>query len=144
MYKINTHTQHKWWEKLGQMQELDLHDMWFQQDGAIFHTARLTMDLLRDKFDENLIWRSGQPISYDLTPLDYFLWGYDVGLQLTLLEDNKEDFQYSCEYRMNTTAVHLEHKKIVGKQTRKQQTQSLICIYTYIIGHYHSSAMITA
>ena len=36
------------------MQELDLHDMWFQQDGATCHTARLTMDLLRGVFGEHL------------------------------------------------------------------------------------------
>ena len=62
------------------MQELDLHDMWFQQDGAICHTARVTMDLLRGEFGEHLISRSGPvnwpPISYDLMPLDYFLCGY--------------------------------------------------------------------
>ena len=29
------------------MQELDLHDMWFQQNGDACHTALVTMDLLR-------------------------------------------------------------------------------------------------
>ena len=28
----------------------NLHDIWFQQDGATFHTARETMDLLRSRF----------------------------------------------------------------------------------------------
>jgi hypothetical protein len=37
---------------LPKMQELDLHDMWFQQDGATCHTARATMDLLRGEFGE--------------------------------------------------------------------------------------------
>ena len=62
------------------MQELDLHDMWFQQDGATCHTARLTIDLLRGEFGEHFISRSvlvnWPPRSYDLTPLDSFLWGY--------------------------------------------------------------------
>ncbi|GFS55452.1 DUF4817 domain-containing protein [Trichonephila clavipes] len=63
--------------------ELNNHDvqkLWFQQDGATCHTARATIDLLKDTFDDNLISRFGPvnwpPRSYDLTPLDYFLWGY--------------------------------------------------------------------
>ena len=59
------------------MQELGLHDMWFQQNGATYHTARATMDLLRSEFGERFISRSGPvnwpPRSCDLTLLDYFL-----------------------------------------------------------------------
>lgn len=62
------------------MQELDLHDMWFEQDGATCHTTRVTMDLLRGEFGEQFISRLGPvnwpPRSCDLTPLDYFLWDY--------------------------------------------------------------------
>ena len=49
------------------MQKLDL------QEGATCHTTRVTMDLLRDEFCEHFISRSG---SWDLTPFDYFLYGY--------------------------------------------------------------------
>ncbi|GFT40606.1 uncharacterized protein TNCV_3007821 [Trichonephila clavipes] len=52
----------------------------FQQDGATCHTARATIDLLKDTFGDRLISRFGPvnwpPSSCDLTPLDYFLWGY--------------------------------------------------------------------
>ncbi|GFX83161.1 putative DD41D transposase [Trichonephila clavipes] len=55
-------------------------ELWFQQDGATCHTARAAIDLLKDTFDDRLISRFGPvnwpPRSYDLTPLDYFLWGY--------------------------------------------------------------------
>ncbi|GFW40654.1 uncharacterized protein TNCV_2835981 [Trichonephila clavipes] len=51
-----------------------------QQDGATGHTARATIDLLKDTFGDRLILRfvpvSWPPRSCDLTPLDYFLWGY--------------------------------------------------------------------
>ena len=54
--------------------------MWFQQDGATAHTARDTMQLLREHFPERLIslrgdhpWPARSP---DLTPCDFFLWGY--------------------------------------------------------------------
>ena len=37
-----------------ELDELDINDMWFQQDGATSHTARVTIDLLKGKL-ENLI-----------------------------------------------------------------------------------------
>ncbi|GFU87363.1 uncharacterized protein TNCV_2716491 [Trichonephila clavipes] len=58
----------------------DVQELWFQQDGATCHTARATIDLLKDMFGDRLISRFGPvnwpPRSCDLTPLDYFLWGY--------------------------------------------------------------------
>ncbi|GFV27311.1 uncharacterized protein TNCV_3795061 [Trichonephila clavipes] len=77
----------------------DVQELWFQQDGATCHTARATIDLLKDTFGDRLISRFGPvnwpPISCDLTPLDYFLWGYvkslvyaDKPQTLDHLEDN--------------------------------------------------------
>ncbi|GFT24142.1 uncharacterized protein TNCV_2063881 [Trichonephila clavipes] len=58
----------------------DVQELWFQQDGVTCHTARVTIDLLKDTFGDRLISRFGPvnwpPRSCDLTPLDYFLWGY--------------------------------------------------------------------
>ncbi|GFW82363.1 uvrD_C_2 domain-containing protein [Trichonephila clavipes] len=55
-------------------------ELWFQQDGATCHTARATIDLLKDTFGDHLISRfrpvNWPPRSCDFTPLDYFLWGY--------------------------------------------------------------------
>ncbi|GFV82192.1 putative transposable element [Trichonephila clavipes] len=58
----------------------EVQELWFQQDGATCHTARATIDLLKDTFGDRLISRFG-PVNWpprycDLTPLDYFLWGY--------------------------------------------------------------------
>ncbi|GFS79506.1 DUF4817 domain-containing protein [Trichonephila clavipes] len=62
----------------------DVQELWFQQDGATCHTARATIDLLKDTFGDRLISRFGPvnwpPRSCDLTPLDYFLWGYVTSL----------------------------------------------------------------
>ncbi|GFU75494.1 putative LOC100569746 [Trichonephila clavipes] len=56
----------------------DVQELWFQQDGATCHTVRATIDLLKDTFRDRLISRFGPvnwpPRSWDLTPLDYFLW----------------------------------------------------------------------
>ncbi|GFX59268.1 putative transposable element, partial [Trichonephila clavipes] len=60
---------------------------------------RATIDLLKDTFGDRLISRFGPvnwpPRSCDLTPLDYFLWGYvkslvyaDKPQTLAHLEDN--------------------------------------------------------
>ncbi|GFU76840.1 DUF4817 domain-containing protein [Trichonephila clavipes] len=58
----------------------DVQELWFQQNGATCHTARATIYLLKDTFNDRLISRFGHvnwpPRSCDLTPLDYFLWGY--------------------------------------------------------------------
>ncbi|GFW62030.1 transposable element Tc3 transposase [Trichonephila clavipes] len=74
-------------------------ELWFQQDDATCHTARATIDLLKDTFGDRLISHFGPvnwpPRSCDLTPLDYFLWGYvkslvyaDMPQTLDHLEDN--------------------------------------------------------
>ncbi|GFV79470.1 DUF4817 domain-containing protein [Trichonephila clavipes] len=74
-------------------------ELGFQQDGATCHTARATIDLLKDTFGNRLISRFGPvnwpPRSCDITPLDYFLWGYvkslvyaDKPQTLDHLEDN--------------------------------------------------------
>ncbi|GFT44103.1 uncharacterized protein TNCV_2111281 [Trichonephila clavipes] len=75
------------------------------QDGGLAVTNRqennshATIDLLKDTFGDRLISRFGPvnrpPRSCDLTPLDYFLWGYvkswayaDKPQTLDHLEDN--------------------------------------------------------
>ncbi|GFX17422.1 uncharacterized protein TNCV_1494361 [Trichonephila clavipes] len=74
-------------------------ELWFQQDGATCHTARATINLSKDTLGDRLISRFGPvnwpPRSCDLTPLDYFLWGYvkslvyaDKPQTLDHLEDN--------------------------------------------------------
>ena len=57
---------------------MNVDELWFQQVGATCHTAHVTIDLLKETFDERIISRNGPvnwpPRSCDLTPLDYFLW----------------------------------------------------------------------
>ncbi|GFX17574.1 putative DD41D transposase [Trichonephila clavipes] len=77
----------------------DVQELWFQQDGATCPTARATIDLLKDTFGDRLISCFG-PVNWplrscDLTPLNYFLWGYvkslvyaDKPQTLDHLEDN--------------------------------------------------------
>ncbi|GFU78542.1 putative LOC100569746 [Trichonephila clavipes] len=106
---------------LPELNNHDVQELWFQQDGATCHTARATIDLLKDTFGDGLISRFGPvnwpPRSCDLTPLDYFLWGYvkslvyaDKPQTLDHLEDN---IRRECRY----TATN------VGKSNRKLDVQ---------------------
>ncbi|GFV26849.1 uncharacterized protein TNCV_3455201 [Trichonephila clavipes] len=65
----------------------DVQELWFQQDGATCHTACATIDLLKDTFGDRLISRFGPvnwpPRSCDLSPLDYFLWGYVKSMRIS-------------------------------------------------------------
>jgi hypothetical protein len=57
-----------------------LNSLWFQQDGATAHSARISMAVLREMFPGRLISRFGDvnwpTRSPDLSAPDYFLWGY--------------------------------------------------------------------
>ncbi|GFW91419.1 uncharacterized protein TNCV_3375851 [Trichonephila clavipes] len=84
---------------ISELNNHDVQELWIQQDGATCHTVRATIDLLKDTFGDRLISRFGPvnwpPRSCDLTPLDYFMWGYvkslvyaDKPQTLDHLEDN--------------------------------------------------------
>lgn len=62
------------------LRDLGNQDVWFQQAGATAHTARTSMKALSEMFPGRLIslhgdigWPAHSP---DLSPCDYFLWGY--------------------------------------------------------------------
>lgn len=62
------------------IEDMNLEHMWFQQDGTTCHTTRQNMAELRTKFEGRIISRFGDVSwpsrSCDLSPLDFFLWGY--------------------------------------------------------------------
>ncbi|GFY10715.1 DUF4817 domain-containing protein [Trichonephila clavipes] len=98
----------------------DVQELWFQQDGATCHTARATIDLLKDTFDDRLISRfrpvNWPPRSCDLTPLDYFLWDYvkslvyaDKSQTLDHLEGN---IRPPCYCRYTATNVGKSHRNL--------------------------------
>ena len=61
------------------IEEIDIEEILFQQDGATCHIANVTIHLLRTVFENRMISRNycvnWPPRSCDLTVLDYFLWG---------------------------------------------------------------------
>ena len=62
------------------LNEVDNFRPWFQQDGAGPHFAIIVRNWLNDNFPDRWIGRSGPvawpPRSPDLSPLDFFFWGY--------------------------------------------------------------------
>ncbi|GFX00246.1 putative DD41D transposase [Trichonephila clavipes] len=117
----------------------DVQELWFQQDGATCHTTRATIDLLKDTFGDRLISRFGPvnwpPRSCDLTPLDYFLWGYvkslvyaDKPQTLDHLEDNIRrviaDYGHKC-WKMSSK---------IGRPdwTISEPAMSVICQKSYL------------
>ncbi|GFV41246.1 uncharacterized protein TNCV_1231611 [Trichonephila clavipes] len=76
-----------------------------KKDGATCHTSRATIDLLKGTFGDRLISRFGPvnwpPKSCDLTPLDYFLWGYvkSLGLRVGHYREMKFDRDGRRSYR---------------------------------------------
>ena len=67
-------------EGLKEMEEMDVADAWFQQEGATAHTAQRSVQVLREMFPEKLISLRGDvgwpAHSHDLAPCDFFLLGY--------------------------------------------------------------------
>ncbi|GFW51982.1 putative transposable element [Trichonephila clavipes] len=113
----------------------DVQELWFQQDGATCHTARATIDLLKDTFGDRLISRFG-PVNWpprfcDLTPLDYFLWGYvkslvyaDKPQTLDHLEDNIRRVIADIRPQM------LE--KVIENWTTSESSVAAICQKSYL------------
>ena len=54
--------------------------MWFQQDGASPHSSNKSLEWLKKHFNSRIISRRSEiqwpPYSPDLSPPDFFLWGY--------------------------------------------------------------------
>ena len=61
------------------IEEEDIGNIWFEQDGATCNSAEATLNVWRHVFENRIISRRTNivwpPRSYDLTPLDYYLWG---------------------------------------------------------------------
>ncbi|GFV80168.1 transposable element Tc3 transposase [Trichonephila clavipes] len=117
----------------------DIQELWFQQDDTTCHTARATIDLLKDTFGDRLISRFGPvnwpPRSCDLTPIDYFLWGYvkslvymDKPQTLDHLEDNIRRVIADIRSQM------LENSSKIGRPdwTTSDPAVAVICQKSYI------------
>ena len=75
-----TRTLNRFWKQLQTKHQTHRNLFWFQQDGATPHTSNIALEWLEAHFCGRVISRKTAhpwpPHSPDLTPLDFFLWGY--------------------------------------------------------------------
>ncbi|GFV84000.1 DUF4817 domain-containing protein [Trichonephila clavipes] len=79
-------------------------------------TARATIGLLKDTFGNQLISHFGPanwpPRSCDLTPLDYFLWGYVKSLVYADKPQTLDHLEDNIRRVMLSTNVGKSHRKL--------------------------------
>lgn len=97
-------------------------DIWLQQDGAPPHYAREVRNYLDLMFPRRWIGRRGPvewpPRSPDMTPLDYFLWGYLKSKVFMNRPNNIDDLQHRIiqEIRqISPQMVHNVQKEFVSR-----------------------------
>ena len=60
--------------------QVNMEEMWFQQDGPTAHTARASMTVVRQMSPQHVVSRFGDvpwpPRSPDLSACNFFLWSY--------------------------------------------------------------------
>ena len=61
------------------IEEIDISNIWFQQDNVTCHTAEAIHNVLPPVLEDRIISHRADFVwpywSYDLTPLSYYLWG---------------------------------------------------------------------
>ena len=82
-----------------------LQRVWWIQDGAPPHRRRIVTDRLQELFGERVValhhaieW---PPRSPDLTPLDFFLWGYIKSKVYTTPPENLDDLEDRIRLHVN-------------------------------------------
>ncbi|CAH1994731.1 unnamed protein product [Acanthoscelides obtectus] len=116
----------------GERYQLDLADMWFQQEGATCHTAHETMALLRGEFGEQFISRLGPSIGR----LDRHVRAYvyrDKPATIDALEANIEAFIREIpadmlERMVATTAGHIVTIALNEQRTVTADWYTTICL----------------
>ena len=90
------------------IEEEDIGNIWFQQNGAKWHIAEATLDVLSTVLEDRIISRRAgvvwPPRNCDLTPWDYYFWG---NVKDKCYADKLEKKgQYSWNHHWWNTAAH--------------------------------------
>lgn len=103
----------------------DLNEIIFQLDGAPGHWSRFVREFLDEKFPSRWIGRGG-PISWpprspDLTPPDFFLWGFIK--DKTYAQDPKttEDLRVAIKHAFDAVTITMCQNVVKSVQTRMQR-----------------------
>jgi len=107
-----------------ELQRLGVHDkdLWFQQNGATSHTARISMAVLRKMFPNRVILRNGDivwpPHSPDLTPPDFFLWDYLKSKVFTNKPHTLLELKENIIREIKAINVHIQQKVMDSMKKR--------------------------
>lgn len=111
---------------------------WFQQDGAPPHNAITVRNYLNERFLQQWLGNIGPvrwpPRSPDLTPLDFFLWGYIKNLVYSKTYENVDELRLSVLRAFGSirrTAIrkavrHVEERVIRCRENNGLQFEHLI------------------
>lgn len=105
--------------------DLELDSVWFQQDGATAHTDTDTMDFLRKAFPGRLVSPGGDvnwpERSPDLSPCDYFLWGFLKFMVYNDRPQTLEDLQNNIRTEITNIPVHMLERVDLNFRNRLKQ-----------------------
>jgi hypothetical protein len=92
---------------------------WLQQDCVTPHTANWTMEMHKQFFDDRIISKNlWPPWSPDVTPPDYFLWGYLKQVVYSNLPQTIEDLKENIEVAISNISQKTLKKVVQNMVTR--------------------------
>lgn len=98
--------QNQIWQEIQEIPLAQYRLLYFQQDGAPPHNSRVVMDYLNETYGPQLISNQGHirwpARSPDLTPLDFFLWGYIKGQVYKTPVMTIEDLEFRIRRAFNS------------------------------------------
>lgn len=104
------------------------HRTWFQQDGATCHTSNDSIAAVREIFGQKLISKRGDinwpPRSPDLSPMDYFLWGYLKSKVYISNPGSIEELKENIRKEMQDIAPTIFRAVIENFRSRLQECKS--------------------
>lgn len=99
--------------------------MWFQHDGAPAHFSRIVQDHLNQQFPARWIGRGGAirwpARSPDLTPLDFFLWGY----MKSLVYETPVNTQEELLGRVMAASLHIQQDPHIFQRVRDSMSRRI-------------------
>ena len=104
---------------MDQLDDDELRNDYFQQDGATCHTSNDSMTEIESFFDDRIISKAlWPPRSPDLSPPDFFLWGFLKGKAyannprtIEELENNiRREFAAISEDVLQATFANMKHR----------------------------------
>lgn len=101
---------------------------WFQQDGATCHTSNDSLSAVREIFGKKVISKRGDinwpPRSPDLSPMDFFLWGYLKSKVFDTNPVSTEELKERIREEMQNISQNTCNAVIANFRSRLQQCQN--------------------